>query len=87
MGVGNSLESHLQISPNDFIEKSSQCVFMDIDFGNRPKFESWLCIYFSFCLFRAARAACGSSQARGQIGAVASATYTAAHGNARSLTH
>ena len=53
-----------------------------------------------FCLFafsRATPAAYGGSQARGLIGAVAthlqrgiraeSATYTTAHGNARSLTH
>ena len=58
--------------------------------------------YFLFCLFRATLAACGGSQARGHIGAVAvglhhshskcqigaaSATYTTAHRNARSLTH
>ena len=57
---------------------------------------------FVFCLFRATPAAYGSSQARGLIGAVAarpmpepqpcqiqveSATYSTAHGNARSLTH
>ena len=52
------------------------------------------------CLFRATPAACGSSQARGQIRAVAtilchshsntgskSAIYTTAHSNAGSLTH
>ena len=54
--------------------------------------------FFFFCLFRAAPAAYGGSQARGRIGATAaslhhswiwtaSATYTAAQGNARSLTH
>ena len=55
---------------------------------------------FFFCLFAFSRAtpmAYGDSQARGPIGAVAepqqrgiqatSATYTTAHGNARSLTH
>ena len=60
-------------------------------------------VFFFFCLFRAAPAACGDSQARGGIlGAVASGlcdnhsnarseptsvTYATAHGNARSLTH
>ena len=48
----------------------------------------------SFLLFRATPVAYGGSQARGQIGAVATATpdlsptpvtYTAAHGNAGSL--
>ena len=58
--------------------------------------------YIFFLLFRAARAAYGSSQARGQIGAVAAslhhrskqcliraapATYTTAHGNTGCLTH
>ena len=50
--------------------------------------------FFFFCLFRAIPAAYGSSQARDQIRAVvigqiwaASATYTAAPGNARSLIH
>ena len=59
----------------------------------------YLFIYFFFCLLRAAPAACGGSQARGLIGAVAytepqqhqiqaaSATYTAAHGNTGSSTH
>ena len=57
---------------------------------------------FSFCLFRARRAAYGSSQARGWIRAAAaglhhrshqhriwamSATYATAHSNTRSLTH
>ena len=40
----------------------------------------------SFRLFRAAPAAYRGSQARGLVGA-ASATYTTADGNARSLTH
>ena len=31
----------------------------------------YILFYFIFCLFRAAPAACGGSQARGQIGAVA----------------
>ena len=57
--------------------------------------------YFFFSLFRTTPAAYGRSQARGWIwagavslchshnnaGAAASATYTTAHGNARSLTH
>ena len=58
--------------------------------------------FFLFCLFRAAPTAYGGSQARGRISAIApqpvpqpqqcriratSATYTIAHGNARSLTH
>ena len=63
----------------------------------------YLFIYlFSFCLFRAAPVAYGSSQARGGIGAVAaslwpqpqqctiwavSLTYTTAHGSTGSLTH
>ena len=61
-----------------------------------------LLLLLFFCLFRAVPEAYGSSQARGWIGAVAvslshshsqsqiwvtSATYTIAHGNARSLTH
>ena len=50
----------------------------------------------TFLSFRAAPAACISSQARGWIRAIAaslcqiwakSSTYTTAHGNARSLTH
>ena len=54
----------------------------------------YLFIYFG--PFRAAPAAYGGSQFRGRIGAVAaglhhiraaSAIYTRAHGNARSLTH
>ena len=70
--------------------------------------EGWflsILIFLCVCLFafsRAAPIACGGSQARGLIGAVAarpmpepqqrriqasSATYTTAHGNARSLTH
>ena len=59
----------------------------------------FFCLFF---LFRAALVACGNSQARGQISAVAaglchshsnvgiqtmSASYTTAHGNAGSLTH
>ena len=61
-------------------------------------------LFIYFCLFafsRAAPAAYGGSQARGQIGAAAagrshgnarryehvSVTYATAHGNARSLTH
>ena len=58
--------------------------------------------FFFFVFFRALRAACGGSQARGQIRAVAaglyyshsntrfravSASYTRTHGNADSLTH
>ena len=58
--------------------------------------------FFFFAFSRAAHVAYGDSQARGLIGAVAarptpepqqlgiravSATYTTAHGNARSLTH
>ena len=42
------------------------------------------CSFLSF--YRAAPAACGSSQTRGLIQAVA-ATYTTAHGNTRSLSH
>ena len=51
----------------------------------------FLFFFFFFCLFRAAPAACGSSQARGQIWAIATATamqnltQTTAHTNARSL--
>ena len=58
-------------------------------------------VFFFHLFFRAPQAAYGSSQARGRIGAAAaclhhsqqpgiwaaSATYTIAHGNARSLTH
>ena len=51
-----------------------------------------LCIFFSFCLFRAAPVAYGSSQTGGQIGAIVagphqlriqamSSTYTTVHGN------
>ena len=43
-------------------------------------------LFFFFCLFRAAPAACGSSQARGQIGAVAAGLHHSL-GNAGSLTH
>ena len=52
--------------------------------------------FFFFCLFRAAPTAYGISQARGQIGTAVpqpqqcqiwAMTYTAACGNARSLTH
>ena len=67
-------------------------------------FHLFLSLFFFFFLFfslffsRPAPMAFGSSQARGQIGAVAtgpcphhipalSATYTTAHGNARTLTH
>ena len=60
----------------------------------------WLFFFFFFGLSRAAPAACGGFQARGQIRAVAaglhhshergiratSATHTAAHGNTGSLT-
>ena len=68
---------------------------------NYVPFIIFLCFcLFAFC--RAAPTAYGGSQARGRIGAVAaglhqnhsnvcnqaaSATYTTAHGNARSLTH
>ena len=62
---------------------------------------SFYFILFYFCLFAiswAAPAAYGGSQAKGRIGTVAaslrqshsnvaSASYTTAHGNARSLTH
>ena len=44
-----------------------------------------LCLFFFPCLFRATPAAYGDSQPRGRI-AAASATYTTAHGNARSST-
>ena len=60
-------------------------------------------VLFFFGYFKAALAACGSSQARGGIGAMAtglcqshrnagsqlhaSATYTVVHGNAGSFTH
>ena len=62
----------------------------------------YLFIYLSICLFRVTPAAYGSPQDRGRVGAVAtgptpqpqqcqiratSATYTIAHGNARSLIH
>ena len=74
---------------------------MDLVWDEKEAF-SFLYFHFLFLiffgLFRATPAACASSQARGQIGvAVAglqdrhssapSATYTVAHGNARSLTH
>ena len=64
-----------------------------------PQREGFVCL-FLFRFFRAAPAAYGGFQSRCQIGAVAtglrhshsnadpaSATYTTAHGNARSLTH
>ena len=47
-------------------------------------------LIFTVFFFRAASVAYGGSQAGGGIGAVVtavSATYTTAHGNARSLTH
>ena len=68
-----------------------------------PKWGIWWSFFiYIFCLFRATPVPFGGSQARGQIGATAaslqtqpqqcqiwasSATYTSAHGNARSLTH
>ena len=42
--------------------------------------------FFVFCLFRAALAACGGSQARGLIGATA-AGLCHSHSNARSEPH
>ena len=42
--------------------------------------------FFSFLLFRAAPMACGSSQARGRVGAVAASLHLS-HSNTRSLTH
>ena len=66
---------------------------------NEPHF--FLCVSFLPFFFRAAPVTCGGSQARGLVGVVAaslsqsysstrselclSATYTTAHGNARSL--
>ena len=64
-------------------------------------FFFFLFFFFFFCLFRAVPATYGSSQARGPIRYEpppmpqsqqcqiqdTSATYTTAHGNARSLTH
>ena len=50
-------------------------------------------LFFLFCLFGAAPAAYGNSQARGRFTAAAAGiqatyvTYTEAQGNARSLTH
>ena len=43
--------------------------------------------FFFFHLFRAAPVTYGGSQARGWIGAIATAAYTTAHSNAGSLTH
>ena len=64
---------------------------------HRTAYAFSLSLSFSLFFFRAVPKAYGSSQARGWIGAVAaglhhshsnvSATYTAAHGNARFLTH
>ena len=60
-------------------------------------FEVFLFLFFVCFLFRAILEAHGSSQSRGRIGVAAaglqhriwatSATYTTAHGSARSLTH
>ena len=47
---------------------------------------SLLDIFFSFSLFRAAPVTCGSSQARGQIGATAADLHHS-HSNARSEPH
>ena len=68
-----------------------------------PNLNFFFFFFFFFCIFRAAPAAYGGSQARGQIRAAAaglhhshsnagsepcvSSTYTITHGNARSLTH
>ena len=62
---------------------------------------SFVCLFKSFCVFRAAPKAYGGFQARGPIGAVAaglcysrsnagsmpSATYTTAHGNVGSSAY
>ena len=45
-----------------------------------------ICIFFFFLLFRATPAAHGSSQARGQIGAIAAGLHPS-HSNIGSLTH
>ena len=51
-----------------------------------PRLHSKDFFFLVFCLFRAAPAACGGSQARGQIGAVAADLHYS-HSNTGSLTH
>ena len=83
---------------------AERCIFLDLFFGS---IRNCLCKFmylfiFVFCLFRAAPAVYGGSQARGLIGAAAdsstpqpqwrgllavSVTYTTAHGNTGSSTH
>ena len=75
---------------------------LDLSVLLTAKHSIYWCTQVSFFLFRAAPAACGSSQARGQLGASAAsphfqlqqhqiqatpATFTIAHGNTGSLTH
>ena len=74
-------------------ETVSVCLFLYICIYVYNTYTGWVFFPVFFVFSRAAPEACGSSQARGQIGAVAtriwatSATYTTAHGNTRSLTH
>jgi len=86
-----------------------QVLFLPNVLWKAGKNRSWVFFFFKYsilgivcvCLFRAAHAVYGSSQARGWIRAVAaglghshsngirapSETYNTAHGNTRSLTH
>ena len=78
----------------------SDCVFLVIiGFALFEEEKGFFFFFFFFYFFSAASMACGSSQARGQIGAAAaglhhsrrnaravSVIHTTAHGNAGSLT-
>ena len=50
--------------------------------GDTVGFVIWVVFVFVFCLFRSVPAACGSSQARGWIGAIAASLHHS-HSNAR----
>ena len=60
------------------------------NFSTLPIFPSpsvfFVCLVFFFCFFRASPAACGRSQARGQIEATAAGLHHS-DGNTRALTH
>ena len=71
-------------------------IVQDVRTQSRSEMSSVLPPHAFFLLFKAAPTACGSSQARGQIGVAvaslrhiwaASATYTTVHSNVRSLIH
>ena len=57
-----------------------------LEFGKTHTSHKHVSLLCSFLLFRAASAACGGSQARGPIGAIATGLYHS-HSNARSEPH